>query len=291
MAALKKMPKVEVDQGVLREWGQIWLGTVATQPKVKVARELKSSGGAEIAPEPAEVIAESLEAKTKKPQFFDKKQAMDFGYVFDKALGNALAVMLGNGPVVKPPTKKGSLLVPSKPDCVEVGATRIVGAIRPQNYDAAYRPDGPRIVYDGKTLNERKSIGKNWQNMINDLTAEASTVHIRFPMCIVVFIVAVPRQALEPGQERDMLRTLERLGSREDELDQHNLAEAVAFVVWNPEDGTIDTNVPKPGSNLRIETLNERIEAAYLDRYKNLPPHQETDYEASDDGETDERPV
>jgi len=50
-----------------------------------------------------------------------------------------------------------------------LGKARIVGGIRPQNYDAAYRPDGPRVVYDSKTRNDRKSIGKNWQNMVNDL--------------------------------------------------------------------------------------------------------------------------
>lgn len=289
MAALRKMPKVEVNQDMLKKWGSIWLGTVATQPKLKHPNKPKKTDDIPVV-EVTDLVAEAVTVKTKKPNCFDRKQAMDFGYVFDKAFGNALATMLGNIPVKTP---KGSLLVPPVPDCVEVGLTRIVGAIRPQNYDAAYRPDGPRIVYDSKTLNERKSLGKNWQNMINDLTAEASTVHIRFPMCIVAFIVAVPRQALPPAQERDIIRTLERLGSRGDELDQHNLAEAVAFVVWNPETGTIDSGVPAPNSNLRLETLNERVERAYLDRYKNLPPHQETEDEEDEEDEAaaEERPV
>ena len=281
MAALRKMPKVQIDHAALREWGKTWRSTVANQPKTKASSRSRRQAATEPAPESSEVVATPLPpTKTKQADSFDRKQAMDFGYVFDKAFGDALAVMLGNIPVVTP---KGSLLIPPMPDCVEVGLTRIVGAIRPQNYDAAYRPDGPRIVYDSKTLNERKSLGKNWQNMVNDLTAEGSTVHIRFPMCIVAFIVAVPRPALPPAQERDIIRTLERLGSRENELDQHNLAEAVAFVVWDPDTGIIDPNVPKPGSNLRLETLNERVEAAYLDRYKNLPPHQEMDYEEDEE--------
>ncbi len=53
-----------------------------------------------------------------------------------------------------------------------MGTTRIIGGIRPQNYDAAYRPDGPRVVFDSKTLNDQESIGKNWQNMVNDLPSE-----------------------------------------------------------------------------------------------------------------------
>lgn len=286
MVALRRMPPINVNEEVLKEWGQIWLGEVATQPRslkrIPGSKRQRVLQSVEPAPLPEEVLAEPMEAKKKKSNYFDKKQAMDFGYVFDKAFGDALAEMLGGIPVLKPSSKKTHLLVPPEPDCVEVGLTRVVGAIRPQNYDAAYRPDGPRVVYDSKTLNERKSIGKNWQNMINDLTAEASTVHIRFPMCIVAFIVAVPRQALEASQERDIVRTLERLGSRGDELDAHNLAEAVALVVWDPETGKVDPNVPSHANednlgNLRVETLHQRVERAYLDRYKNLPPHQATE--------------
>lgn len=296
MAALKPMPEVTVDAESLKKWGDVWLGTVATQPKLKTpkkARSKKDVDQAEVAA--VELPQEQVILKTKKPQCFDKKQSMDFGVIFDTAFGKSLAAMLGDIPVVKPPTRKDMLLVPAQPDCVEVGPTRIVGAIRPQNYDAAYRPDGPRIVYDGKTLNDRESIRKNWQNMVNDLTAEASTVHIRFPMCIVVFIVVVPKPSLEPSQERDIIRTLERLGSREDELDQHNLAESVAFVVWDPATGTIDPNVPPQGSPLRIEKLHTRIQDAYMDRYKNLPPHQESDVdepqEIGGDEEVGERPA
>ena len=138
-----------------------------------------------------------------------------------------------------------SLLPPHK-DCVEVGKVRIVGGIRPQNYDAAYRPHGPRVVYDSKTLNDQKSIAKNWQNMVNDLATEASTVHTRFPYCLVCFIVALPRPALQRPQEQALIRTLERLGSREDELDQPHLAEAIALVIWDPDNGGIDPTWP-PG--------------------------------------------
>lgn len=64
---------------------------------------------------------------------------------------------------------------------MEVGPTRVIGGIRPQNFDVAYRPDGVRFAYDSKTLNSRNSLGKNYQNMLNDLGTEAATVHIRFP--------------------------------------------------------------------------------------------------------------
>ncbi len=245
-SVIKPMPAIQIDAPSLKSWGQKWLGTkgslnAAEQPRPKAANS------------------------------FDRKQAMDVGLVFDRAFANALAEMLGGISVREP---EHDSLLPPHPNCVELGKTRVVGGIRPQNYDAAYRPDGPRVVYDSKTLNERKSIGKNWQNMVNDLATEATTVHTRFPFCIVCFFVIVPRPALQVNQERALIRTLERLGSRGDELDQNHLAEAISLIIWEPQDGSIHSGTPQPGSNLRLDTMHERIYPAYLDRYKNLPPHE-----------------
>ncbi len=251
MGLLKEMPALALDQAQLAHWGQVWLGTAGSPTKPKKKGD---------APVP----------KMKAANCFDKKQGMDFGMVFDSAYGAALAEMLGNS-VAKP---LDNSLLPPAPDVVEVGKTRVVGGIRPQNYDAAYRPDGPRVVYDSKTLNDASSIRKNWQNMINDLATEASTVHTRFPYCIVNFIIALPRPALQHAQEQALIRTLERLGSRDDELDQHHLAEAISLVIWNPEDGSIDQQSPPTSSGLRLETMHERIYSAYQDRYRNLPPHE-----------------
>lgn len=265
MGILKDMPAIALDTDLLKYWGNIWLGVTGTPAKPKSKTD-------------------AAVPKNKIANCFDKKQGMDFGYVFDIAFANALSQMLGNT-VAKPVDNS---LLPPAPDVVEVGKTRIVGGIRPQNYDAAYRPDGPRVVYDSKTLNDGSSIRKNWQNMINDLATEASTVHTRFPYCIVCFVVALPRPALHRAQEQALIRTLERLGSRENELDQHHLAEAIALVIWNPADGSIDPNSPPIESGLRIETIHERIYSAYKDRYRNLPPHEaEEAAEAESDGPSD----
>ena len=200
---------------------------------------------------------------------FDKRQGMEFGHLFDDAFGAALATMLGNIPVVKP---NANALIPPQADCVEVGTTRVIGGIRPQNYDAAYRPDGPRVVFDSKTLNDESSIRKNWQNMINDLASEAATVHTRFPFCVVAFIVALPMPAVHDRQLRAIASTLERLGSRKDELDQHHLAEAIALVLWEPHDGAI-ADLPARESPIHLCNLHRRVQAAYVDRYRHLPPH------------------
>ncbi len=132
-------------------------------------------------------------SKSKNPASFDRHQSVNFASFIDAAFAKALAAMLGDIPVKR---AKSGALTPPIPNCVEVGPVRIIGGIRPQNFDAAYRPDGPRIVFDSKTLNDFKSVGKNWQNMINDLATESATVHTRFPYAIVAFIVVIPKPAL-----------------------------------------------------------------------------------------------
>ena len=242
---LRSMPQIQVAPDALAEWGAIWLGAAGSE---------NAAGG----------------RQTKRPKCFDKKQGITFGRIFDDAFGAALATMLGDLRIVKP---SPTALTPPDPHCIEVGTTRVIGGIRPQNYDVAYRPDGPRVVFDSKTLNDASSIRKNWQNMINDLASEAATVHTRFPFCIVAFIVVLPAPAVQEPQRRAIISTLERLGSRKDELDQHHLAEAISLVLWEPGNGQIDANLPAEGSPIQLRAMSQRMEMAYRDRYQHLPPH------------------
>ena len=243
MSKLKdSMHPISIEPDLLREWGETWLGTTDSSNS------------------------------RKRPNRFDRKQSMDFGKnVLDPLIAKSLAEMLGDIEVL-PPINSNSLL-PPKPNCVEIGNTRVIGGIRPQNFDIAYRPDGLRIAYDSKTLNDFDSVKKNWQNMINDLATEASTVHTRFPYGIVAFLVAIPKPALDTSQEFDIVRTLERLGTRNKVLNQNHLAEVISLVIWVPENGTIDPSIPPNNSNLRIEKFSEILYPIYVERYKGLPPH------------------
>jgi len=242
MASLaSSMPPVVIDREELKVWGERWASD-----------------------------KNSTNDKPKAKNALDKQQSVNFASFIDQAVARSLAAMLGGIPVIQ---AKKNVLTPSKVDCIETGQVTIIGGVRPQNFDVAYRPDGPRIAFDSKTLNDKKSIAKNWQNMINDLATEATTVHIRFPYALVAFIVVVPKPALAPKQELDIIRTLERLGNRRDVLDQAQLAEAIALVVWDPSTGEINTETPPPDSNLRIEKFSERLFPHYLERYKGLPPH------------------
>lgn len=187
------------------------------------------------------------------------------------AVGRALATMLGNIPIATPNSRA---LTPPQPDCVEVGEVRIIGGVRPQNFDVGYRPDGVRFAFDSKTLNDKDSVGKNWQNMINDLATEATTVHSRFPHAVVAFLVAIPTPCTGSHQKA-ILETLERLARRVNVNDQPYLAESISLVLWNPNDGTVDNENPSPLSPLRVEKFSEQVETAYINRYKGLPPHAE----------------
>lgn len=228
------MPSIVIDQTELAEFGKTWI-----QNGQRLLRTPPYSSG-------------------------------QLGKVFDRAVGEALATMLGGIPVETP---HSSSLTPVSPDCVEVGPVRIIGGVRPQNFDVGYRPDGVRFAFDSKTLNDQESIGKNWQNMVNDLATEATTVHSRFPHALVTFMVICPLPCFSPAHQQAMVETLERLARRNSVNNALYMAEAISLVVWNPSDGTISPDVPEPQSSLRLEQFSELVEVCYTTRYKGLPPH------------------
>jgi hypothetical protein len=208
--------------------------------------------------------------KWQVEQALGKKEGMDFGKAFDAPVGAALAVMLGDIDVIIPSPKA---LLPKHPDAVEVGPVRVVGGIRPQNYDVGYRPDGVRFAFDSKTLNDTKSVGKNFQNMVNDLGTEATTVHSRFPFAVVGFMVVIPSPSFTGGLRVRFTRMLDRLVARNSPIDLAHKAEAVALVLWDPYTGTIDEEWPEPGSPLRLESFSKYVQQQYYERYDGMPPH------------------
>jgi len=306
MSSIKnEAPLLQFDAVEMEKWGYIW----------RIGAKVDNSTPALTALEAGLPVdwADIVDEASKAPSAFNKKQGMDFGLVFDRAVGHALSDMLGDVPVVdyarlnaskkkveaakkalRLLSKQGGALVeqdapaleaepeirwttnellPPHSNCIEVGPVRVIGGIRPQNFDVAYRPDGPRIVYDSKTLNDAKSIPKNWQNMVNDLGTEATTVHTRFPYAIVAFVVAVPSPAIRQTQLLDLIRTLERLATRNSVLDQEHLAESIAFIVWNPDTGNVDTGRVPSDSPIHVSNFMQKIHRCYVERYKGLPPH------------------
>src|SRR5579864_9471896 len=175
MATLATMPPIVISQSDLQRFGRAWINNGQ-----RLSRTPPESSG-------------------------------ELGKLFDMAVGRALATMLGGIPIVSP---SASSLTPPQADCVEVGPVRVIGGVRPQNFDVGYRPDGVRFLFDSKTLNDRESIGKNWQNMINDLATEATTVHSRFPHALVAFMVIYPAPCVSAAHQKATIETLERLARR-----------------------------------------------------------------------------
>lgn len=231
---MKPMPSVKVGQADLARFGRTWA------------------------------------AKGKRLLRTPPQSSAELGFLLDEAVAKALATMLGGIPIVSP---NRNALIPAQADCVELGPVLIIGGVRPQRFDVGYRPDGVRFAFDSKTLNDTKSIKKNWQNMINDLATEASTVHSRFPHAVVAFMVILPSPCVMPAQQSAIIETLERLTGRFGVGDPAYMAEAVSLILWSPTNGTMDPDVPDPSSPLRIEDFSDHVEAVYANRYKGLPPH------------------
>jgi hypothetical protein len=207
------------------------------------------------------------------------ESSIELSNLFAESVAQPLASLLGGVPIVTP---NRNALLPSQSDCVELGDVRIIGGVRPQNFDVGYRPDGVRFALDSKTLNDRESVAKNYQNMINDLATEATTVHSRFPYAIVAFIVGIPRPCLVEPQSASLIGTLERLARRTLIDEPAHLAEAIALVVWEPHTGLVLDTVPETSSVLRVEAFSGRVEQLYRERYKGLPPHTEIGEEAEE---------
>ena len=234
MAELKIPPPVHLDESRLSEFGKTWANN---------GNRLRRS---------------------------PPNSSLDLGRLIDSSVAMVLSEMLGDIPILTP---NSNSLLPPEPDCVEAGAFRVVGGVRAQNFDVGYRPDGVRIAFDSKTLNDTDSVRKNYQNMINDLATEATTVHSRFPYAVVAFIIAIPKPCLGPTQTAGIISTLERLAGRKSVVNQNHLAEAISFVVWDPDSGEIDSEVPTEDSDLRIENFSIQMGEIYTARYKGLPPH------------------
>jgi hypothetical protein len=195
--------------------------------------------------------------------------SIQLGAFFSSAVSVALSQMLGDIPKIPArqiPKNKKLSTAQTLVDAVEFGKVRIDGGVRTQNFDVGYRPDGVRFAFDCKTLNDRKSIGKNWQNMINDLAAEAATVHSRYAHAVVGFLVAFPEPAVSDTLRADIVNTLERISQRTRVQGAEHMAEAIALVVWNPADGTIDRAFPSSTSPLRYERFSQQVQAVYMQR-------------------------
>ena len=145
-----------------------------------------------------------------------------------------------------------------------------------------------RFAFDSKTLNDRKSVAKNYQNMINDLATEATTVHSRFPFAVVAFIVVIPAPCLVEPQNSALIGTLERLGGGS--VSTNRIRSPRRWRSW--------CGIRQPARCVPTGRRRTRASASsgsqsrstrvYRSRYKGLPPHADVGEEA--EGAFDEEP-
>lgn len=247
------MPTVKFDQDKLMEFGKAW------------------SQGAEV------VKKGHREQRSNRLGRIGDYTGANLGVLANQAVAEAISRMLGGFRIV---AATGERLLPESQYLVEVGEVRVIGGVRPQNYDVAYRPDGIRFVFDSKTLNDTDSIRKNYQNMINDLGTEATTAHTRFPYAVVAFMVLIPlpcMKELSSQVTRGILGNLERLVGRVDVNGPVHKAEAISLAVWDPVAGGIDETFVAPQSPLHLRRFSEMISDAYISRYQGLDPHSDKD--------------
>lgn len=67
--------------------------------------------------------------------------------------------------------------------------------------------------------------------------------------------------------ERAIARLI-RAGGRHSEAEAHHLLEGIAVVVYDPDTGVIDPDLPKPGSGLRWNEFVESLIASYSARFE-----------------------
>ena len=164
---------------------------------------------------------------------------------------------LGGIAIVSP---HSTSLTPPQSECVEVGPVRVIGGVHRQKLGASSRPDGVRFAFDSKTLNDRRrSVGKNSQEMINDLATEATTVHSRFPHAVVAFMVICPAPCVSMCHRKATIKTFSEPLTRRSNVDGPlYMAEAISLILWHPNNGTIDADIPLSSSPLESKSFPNR---------------------------------
>lgn len=188
---------------------------------------------------------------------------------------------------------------------LNVGERRVAGALRPVNADVSeiHPTDGLRLAVELKPVN--LAVGRAIWNRFGDVRTFAVNIHLKFPFCVVGGVLAVPtweevgtreadRAAEEEADiaasgetdggnsviasqpewkstrhliERAVTRLI-RAGGRRTEADAPHLLEAIAVVVYDPQSGHLDADLPPRGSGLRWDEFIAAMASAYDARFE-----------------------
>ena len=151
------------------------------------------------------------------------------------------------------------------------GALRIVKADVSENHPL----DGLRLAVELKPVN--LAVGRAIWNRFGDIRTFAVNLHLKFPFAVVGGVLAIPtyeeavRESVVRRDTRHLiLRAVDRLaraGGRQTEGDAPHLLEGVGIVVYDPDSGMLDEEIPTPGRGLRWDEFVESLVTAYRSRF------------------------
>lgn len=159
------------------------------------------------------------------------------------------------------------------------GETNVSGALRAAKADVSemHPLDGLRFAIELKPVN--LAVGRAIWNRFGDIRMTAVNLHLKFPFAVVGGVLTFPTyEEVERGGEvvkkstihliARAIARLERAGGRRTEGDAPHLLEGVGVLVYDPDSGIIDPEMPPPGSPLRWENFVRGLADAYTARFE-----------------------
>ena len=153
--------------------------------------------------------------------------------------------------------------LPAIGDGAIAGEREVAGALRSAQVDVSetHRLDGLRLAVELKPVN--LAVGRAIWNRFGDIRMTAVNLHLKFPFAVVGGVLAIPSYEMTPkGVKKSTthliaraINRLERAGGRRTEGDAAHLLEGVGVLVYDPDTGAIDDDLPPRTSMVRWKTL------------------------------------
>jgi hypothetical protein len=154
------------------------------------------------------------------------------------------------------------------------GEQMVSGALRAAKADVSemHRLDGLRLAVELKPVN--LAVGRAIWNRFGDIRTFAVNLHLKFPFAVVGGVLVVPTSE-ETASGRKSTRhlisravnRLVRAGGRRTEGDAPHLLEGIAVVVYDPQTGRLDSELPSKGTSLRWPEFVDALANAYNTRF------------------------
>lgn len=137
--------------------------------------------------------------------------------------------------------------------------------------------DGLRLAVEIKPVN--LAVGRAIWNRFGDIRMFAVNLHLKFPFAVLGGVLAIPTYEESAAATRASRKStvhlinraiarLSRAGGRRTEGDAPHLLEAVAVIVYNPDSGVLEPEIPPKGSGLRWDEFVLSMSAAYTARFE-----------------------